>query len=153
MIDFSEWLAIGRWRTDPVDPAIRDRPAEIFAAATLQKLRRRLKREGHGLADLGDEARHEVRILAKKLRYASEFFVGLFPGKKPERRARAFLKALEALQTHLGDLNDLAHAPSVYARWNIDVAPVECSPKRRRKLLRKAAEAHEILCDTKPFWR
>jgi inorganic triphosphatase YgiF len=153
MIDLSEWLAIGGWRTQDIDLPVRDRPAELFAAATLQKLRRRLKREGRHLADLGDEARHEVRILAKKLRYASEFFVSLFPGKKPERRARNFLKALEALQTHLGDLNDLAHAPTVYARWGIDLAQEDSSPKRRAKLLRKAEEAHEILCDAKPFWR
>ncbi|WP_420139579.1 CHAD domain-containing protein [Sphingomonas sp.] len=153
MIDMSEWLAIGGWRMQETRHPVRDRPAESFAAATLQKLRRRLKREGRDLAKLNDEARHEVRILAKKLRYASEFFASLFPGKKPERRARNFLKALEALQTHLGDLNDLVHAPIVYARWGIDLAQDDSSPKRRAKLLRRAKEAHEILCDVKPFWR
>ncbi|WP_116090082.1 CHAD domain-containing protein [Sphingomonas crusticola] len=153
MIDLSEWIAIGRWRMEPADPGLRDRRADRFAAEMLQQLRRRLKRRGRELLQLSDEERHEVRILAKKLRYASEFFVGLFSGKKVERRSTRFLAALETLQQHLGDLNDLAHGPSVLARLGIDVGDEGVPAERREKLLGKAAEAHAELADTKPFWR
>ena len=49
-----------------------------------------------------------MRIQAKKLRYASEFFTGAFPGKKAVRRRNGFVAALEKLQDALGDLNDIA---------------------------------------------
>jgi CHAD domain-containing protein len=48
------------------------------------------------------EERHAVRIAAKKMRYAAEFFAGLFPRK----RARSYLKKLTGLQDVLGRFND-----------------------------------------------
>src|SRR5262249_51191813 len=51
--------------------------------------------------------RYKLRIAAKKLRYASEFFDGLFPGKKTGRRRKRFIAGLKELQTCLGDLNDI----------------------------------------------
>jgi triphosphatase len=153
MIDLSEWIAIGRWRTQPDDRTMRDLPVDRFAIETLRKLRRRLKRDGRKLVKLSDDNRHEVRILAKKLRYASEFFVGIFSDEKARRRSKAFLSALADLQQHLGDLNDLAHGPSVLARLGIEIDLEAMSEKRRDRLLRKAAKAHEVFADAKPFWR
>ena len=49
-----------------------------------------------------------MRIQAKKLRYASEFFGGAFPAKKAIRRRKGFVAGLEKLQDALGDLNDIA---------------------------------------------
>ena len=54
------------------------------------------------------QARHKIRINAKKLRYASEFFASIFPGKKAAKRRRVFSKSLKQLQSSLGDLNDFA---------------------------------------------
>jgi CHAD domain-containing protein len=54
-------------------------------------------------------ARHEARIAAKKLRYASEFFLGLGPKARADLY-RPFVKALAELQDRLGVLNDLAVA-------------------------------------------
>jgi triphosphatase len=153
MIDLSEWIAIGAWRTVPSNAALRDGPAERFAVKTLERLRRRVKQRGRDLLHLSDEERHEVRILSKKLRYASEFFLPLFDGKKAKRRSKAFLKALEALQQHLGDLNDIAHGPSVLSRLGIEVRNHGDVAKRRDALLVEAADAHPEFADTKPFWR
>lgn len=153
MIDFSEWLAIGAWRTQPADPALPHANAERFAVRKLQKLRRRLKRRGQKLQTLGDHERHEVRILAKQMRYASGFFVSLFAGKKARRRGEVFLAALEKLQKHLGDLNDLAHGPLVLARLGIEPEAAEDTAEQRKRLLRKAAKAHAAFAETKPFWR
>ena len=47
-----------------------------------------------------------MRIAAKRLRYIAEFFAPLFPRK----RAKAYLKALTAVQDVLGRLNDAATA-------------------------------------------
>jgi CHAD domain-containing protein len=47
--------------------------------------------------ELEPQRRHELRIRAKKLRYASEFFAGAFPGKKSSRRREEFVAGLEKL--------------------------------------------------------
>jgi triphosphatase len=153
MIDLSEWIAIGAWLTEPADAALPNRPVGKFAADTLDKLRRRLKRAGRKLADLDDMERHEVRIIAKKMRYAAGFFTGLFPGKKPARRARRFGAALADLQEHLGDLNDLAHGDAVLARLGIEARVRTDDAPRRKALIAAAAQAHEDFADSKPFWR
>jgi CHAD domain-containing protein len=44
----------------------------------------------------------------KKLRYATEFFVGAFPStKKSVRRRKKFVVKLKAMQDALGDINDI----------------------------------------------
>ena len=57
-----------------------------------------------------------MRIAAKKLRYAAEFFVPLFPRK----RARAYVKSLAALQDVLGRANDAATAARLVAELGGD---------------------------------
>lgn len=147
MLDLAEWTALGDWRERPDGP---DQPARHFAAHALDRLRRRIKRRGRGLAHLSDHDRHRVRIQAKKLRYATGFFEQLFTGKKARRRHKAFLKTLETLQDHLGDLNDVATAPALSARHGL---PVEDMPADRRDaLLADAADARHDLLDAKRFW-
>ncbi len=80
--------------------------AKSFAAELLARRHRKLAGLMQVLADGTAEERHAVRIAAKKLRYAAEFFAPLFPGK----RTRTYLKALSALQDALGQLNDAATA-------------------------------------------
>jgi CHAD domain-containing protein len=63
---------------------------------------------GAQLRELDPERRHKMRLQAKKLRYASEFFAGAFPGKKAARRRQHFVAGLEKLQDALGELNDIA---------------------------------------------
>jgi triphosphatase len=84
--------------------------ARKFARPLLERRHRKLLRRGDGLAHASPDARHAVRIAAKKLRYATEFFAALFPRK----RARAYRAALMKLQEVLGTLNDAAVA-SVHA--------------------------------------
>lgn len=151
MLDLAEWLAVGAWRTAPADPAAAAQSARAFACETLDRLRRRLKKRGKRLRKLDDEARHEVRIDAKKLRYAAEFFAGLFPGDKPQRRARRFVAAMQELQAHLGDLNDIATAPVVLARLGVTVDPTP--ETERTRLIDAAAEAYHDLIERKRFWR
>lgn len=75
-----------------------------FAMQTLTRQHKRLRRRGRHHTTLNPAERHALRIAAKKLRYAAEFFAGLYPRK----RARPYLAALAALQDVLGALNDAA---------------------------------------------
>ncbi|ATE64565.1 CYTH and CHAD domain-containing protein [Rhizorhabdus dicambivorans] len=152
-IDLAEWLSIGPWRGETAGPGPRDRDLRGFAADRLERLRRRIKREGKGLADLADDHRHEVRKDAKKLRYAAEFFVSLYPGRKPRRRMDRFLDRLEALQDKLGELNDRAAAPALFARLGVDLALPPLGRKERKRLLEDAEDCFDALIDCKRFWR
>jgi triphosphatase len=77
-------------------------PLARFAAQTLVLCDGHLKKRGERLRDGSPQSRHRVRIAAKELRYATEFFQSLYP----VNRVRPFVKALTALQDALGWLND-----------------------------------------------
>ncbi|WP_199257412.1 CYTH and CHAD domain-containing protein [Paracoccus binzhouensis] len=156
MIDLAEYLAIGPWLALPAAAESRDMAAREFAAAALDRLRRKVRKGGADLAELPDPARHEVRKDAKKLRYAAEFFAPLFPEKRRRRRAARFLDALEALQDRMGALNDLATAPALITRLGLQDDPataVLAGHADKRVLIEAAAEAHDAFADAKRFWR
>src|SRR5262245_49061299 len=108
--EVANWLELGRW-IKPEDDLVRSRgevPIDDFAAEQLQRRYRKVRKRGKKLARLGAKKRHKLRIQAKKLRYASEFFEELFQSKKARRRQKKFRSALKRLQDGLGDLNDIA---------------------------------------------
>jgi CHAD domain-containing protein len=82
-------------------------PARNFAESSLDRLRRRALKRGKGLAQMPDEARHDLRIALKNLRYAAEVFGGLFASP---HEVRAFLRPVSKLQDALGAHNDVAGA-------------------------------------------
>ena len=151
ILELVEWFAIGAWRGDAASADARGRSIDAAAAHILDRFRRRLKRRGKHLATLDDEARHRVRIEAKKLRYASEFFASLYPAKKPAKRHRRFLSALEDLQDHLGALNDRAAGREHADRLGITIGG-DSGPSRST-LLDNAEDAFDALIDARRFWR
>jgi CHAD domain-containing protein len=82
------------------------RPVAELARAILEKRYRRVRREMERFGDLSVEGRHQCRIDIKKLRYAVDFFAGLYPA----RRGQRLLPLLASLQDRLGALNDVAVA-------------------------------------------
>jgi inorganic triphosphatase YgiF len=100
------WLHTGGWRLavppGESDPA--QAPVAGFARATLDKRAKKFVKLGNKYKSLTEPDLHEIRIRGKKLRYASEFFAGVFKKKN----TRAYLKALEAIQDRLGAINDAA---------------------------------------------
>lgn len=108
LLRFTGWLIGRRWRENATVEQLAglDAPIKPFAAALLSKRDRKLQRRGKHLAHLNAPERHEVRIAAKRLRYAIEFFQSLFG----EKRVKPCLKALSALQDELGKLNDASVA-------------------------------------------
>lgn len=101
------WLQLGRLLAEGAwmqEHAALAQPAGGFAASLLQQRAAALKKRGKRLPALDAAGRHRLRIAAKKLRYAAEFFAALFP----KRRVRPYVKSLAAVQEVLGGLNDAA---------------------------------------------
>lgn len=157
LLDLCEWLGAGQWLDDPAIVGAREAAIAGVATGALERLRRKVKKQGRKLETLPDDMRHEIRKDAKKLRYAVEFFEALYTGKKRVRRRARFLSALEALQERLGTLNDLAVAGETVASAGATdetvMQVVEKARRKRVKDLEAAAEAYEDFADAKPFWR
>ena len=100
-LELGRLLADGAWAHENATLAL---PVEDFAALVLQQRAAALKKRGKHLQTLDAAGRHRLRIAAKKLRYAAEFFAALFP----KRRLRPFVQSLAAIQEVLGGLNDAA---------------------------------------------
>ncbi|MGX1347075.1 inorganic triphosphatase YgiF [Bradyrhizobium elkanii] len=85
-------------------------PIEEFAAALLHRRIRKLRKNGRRLDALSARQRHKVRIGAKKLRYAIDFFESLFPRKGERKQLARLSRHLKRVQDALGSLNDfVAH--------------------------------------------
>jgi triphosphatase len=144
-----------------------------IAPAAADELRRRWKtilKRGRHLGALDPERRHKLRIQAKKLRYASEFFAGAFPRKKSVRRRQDFLAGLERLQDALGDLNDIAVHEEMSKRLlegstangnrrggraNKAFAAGRLSGREEARVaavLKDAEQAYTDFAKAKPFW-
>jgi inorganic triphosphatase YgiF len=147
LLDIAEWLLLGAWRAGQ-----EERPAHAFARKVLDRRHRRLHRHGADIAEIGDRRRHRVRLEAKTLRYATDFFAPLFPGKRSAGRYPGYLRKIERVQDRLGTLNDLTVAPRLIAELG-EVAPPPPGKKARRRLLPKAQRALDRLGRAKPFWR
>lgn len=156
MLDLSEWLATGDMSAVETTADLRARPARAFATTALDRFRKKVKKGGRDLIAMDDEARHDLRKDAKKLRYAAEFFSALFDDDRSKRRYKRFISALEQLQDRLGLLNDIATAPLVLEEIGLeDAADPIVSPgngRAKSKLLKSAQKAHDALLDTKRFW-
>lgn len=150
MIDLAAWLAHGAWRTAPTEEL--HRQVAPFASDLLEARRDRLVRRGKGLARLDRVHRHRVRIEAKKLRYAAEFFGSSLVSDKEHRRYGRFLKSLEALQDVLGELNDIEVGHDVLARLGIDVKLPGSGKHSRKRLLDRAEEHYDKWMRVKRFW-
>ena len=95
-----------------------DQPLRHFASATLMRVHRKLLKRGRNFEMLSKTERHDVRIALKRMRYAVDFFAGVFD----EQRHGKFFKSLARLQDDLGRMNDVVIAEAMLARL-IGVVP------------------------------
>jgi CHAD domain-containing protein len=72
----------------------------------LAKQFKKVKKRGRHFERLDDEARHQLRIACKTLRYTAEIF-GSFFGR---HKLKSFIALLKPLQDDLGELNDIRTA-------------------------------------------
>lgn len=104
MRDLSAWLQAAPWQAVPDDALQRAlrQPIGPRAARMLRRRHARLVEIGEHLHPDQSEERHRLRIAAKKLRYATEFFQAV----RPSGHTRRVLRRLAALLDVLGGLND-----------------------------------------------
>jgi triphosphatase len=106
MLRLIAWLHGARWQQDaaPEQQQALAAPVKDFARRALKEGKHRMARRARKLSAADAPARHRLRIAAKRMRYATEFFSSLYA----PHRVRPFVHALSALQDTLGHLNDAA---------------------------------------------
>jgi len=139
ILDVFDRLNTGAWAEsdDKMLRLLNERPAADFAADELTRRRRKLVKKADKFAKLGPQQRHKLRVNAKKLRYATEFFAALIAGGKADRRRRAFVKALKRVQDALGELNDIA----VHGKLGPALAQPRSPPRSGKRLRGRAMAA------------
>ena len=91
-------------------------PATKFAAQVIQDCHRKTRKLGKKIRTLDPTQLHRLRILIKKLRYATDFFGTLWP----HRRTKKYLSALKDLQQALGTFHDATVAMNLIASLAAD---------------------------------
>ena len=122
VLDIQSLLETRSWRSALAaeDLALLTSPARDFATEVLDRLHRRVLKRGKHLPDMPDEERHELRIALKNLRYAAEFFGGLFGN---EKSLKSFQRQISELQEDLGAHNDAVTAEAFIASLHLDSEP------------------------------
>jgi len=139
------------WPAEPAAERI-----EAFAARMLTRRHKRMLAHGRDIESWPDEELHALRLDAKRLRYAAEFFSPLFGA----HGAKRFLKRLAALQETLGIVNDGAVAGGLVAEIAGRGSARAFAAGALRGLVagraalarRDAVSAWEAFLDRKPFW-
>jgi len=170
VLDATAWIEAGDWigNADDFARASRAHPIAAAAAEQLRKRWKKILKRGARLDELDPQQRHKLRIGAKKLRYASEFFAGAFPGKKAARRREDFVECLEQLQDTLGDLNDIAvheeltkrivdtpNGKPIRGRAREAFAAGRVSGREEARIasvLEHAERAYRAFAKARPFW-
>jgi triphosphatase len=91
-----------------------DQPLTDLAASALSRAHAKLIERGSGFESLSKVERHDVRIALKRLRYALDFFGGVFEADGEAKKK--FVKKLTRLQDDLGRMNDVAVAETMLAQ-------------------------------------
>jgi CHAD domain-containing protein len=164
VLDLVAWVETGDWGSAGGEhrKARRSRAVGEHAKAELSKLRKRIKRKGSDIRNLSIMQRHKLRIRAKRLRYATEFFAGTFPGEASARRRQESLAALKDVQDALGGLNDLATRHALIADGlAVNAEQAEraaaqgglAAPDTEESLLHKAEQGFARFAAIDPFWK
>jgi inorganic triphosphatase YgiF len=141
MLDVVAWIESGDWTCNGKN-LTRECPTAVAAAAELKRRTRKIRKQGKHLAGLDPRRRHKLRVRAKKLRYACEFFADAFPGKKRSRRRTGFAGKLKKLQGALGDLNDIVVHQELAEQ--AATAPGAAAGRHRRRRTKKAFAAGRL---------
>jgi inorganic triphosphatase YgiF len=153
LLDVAAWIETGAWGAGDREQAAA--PVADNAARALSRLRRKVKKRGRKLRGLSADERHKLRIAAKRLRYATEFFAATFRGKKRAKRHEQSLASLRELQDSLGLLNDIATRKAMLAAGE-EALPqhiLMAAPGDEGKWLKESERAYERFAKVKAFWK
>lgn len=122
LLNIGQWLTAQTWRenADKKYCAKLEQPIQAFTSKVLQKQYEQVCKKGRNITKLEPEARHEVRIMVKKLAYGIRFFSELYPN----RTTKPFIKSLSVLQDNLGILNDISVSEQLIAQLALADEPV-----------------------------
>ena len=172
LLDTAEWVEAGHWSTseDALMRARREMPIDIYAAGQLSRRYKRIRRRGARIHDLDPLQLHRLRIQVKKARYATEFFSGVYHGKKSAKQCKKIKASLIQLQNCLGRINDIVTHRALFAdiissharglteeqgRHRAFAAGLIMADQQAQmqKLLDRARKAHARLERAKAFWK
>ncbi|MEX3010808.1 CHAD domain-containing protein [Hoeflea sp. TYP-13] len=134
--------------------------AYALSGRELERVWRRVQKRGRGFANHRLEERHELRKMLKTMRYASDYFLQLYP--RPD--AKKFFARLRQLQNVFGYLNDVAMAENLAAAIALDhpdrkdlqksVAKIcDWHNQRAKKAMRNADKRWRKLSGSRKYWR
>jgi triphosphatase len=114
LLSVGGWLAARTWLEgmDEAQKEALNRPVAEFARMVLAPAHARVIKRGRHFGKLSPEGLHRLRIAAKKLRYAIEFFGPLYDGGEP----RDYRALLVEIQDQLGRFNDARVVAGLAAR-------------------------------------
>jgi triphosphatase len=117
MLETAAWIEAGKWTAmdEPSAAALRARPIKALASEILTRRRAKIDKKARRLEELEPAIRHKLRIQAKTMRYACEFFSALYAGKSGAAYA-GFVAAMAEMQDTLGALNDIVVGRDLAAR-------------------------------------
>lgn len=151
--DIAAWIENGDWsrKRSKNAAAQRAQPAAEYCSDKLQEWRKKLLKKSRKLKEFGARKRHRVRLANKRLSYAIEAAETLVPPSETPAM-KATLKLLHRTHKSLGELNDDARFRALAAALGEDKADgSELPPKRKKRLLRRAAGAYGDLAELKPL--
>lgn len=129
-----------------------DGDVATYCASRLAKAGRALRRAASGFATLDAAGRHQLRIRAKRLRYALDACAALFGPKRVKR----YTAALSELQDALGDANDARVAAELLREMGAGGAWARAArlwlAQREEEAAQRAAPCLERLRDARPPW-
>jgi inorganic triphosphatase YgiF len=154
------WVAGGSWAKGGKmgDRILAADVAEI-APELLERLRHKVLRRARHVEEQSLDQLHALRKAFKKLRYAVEFFGGLYESKA----VKHYRHACEGLQEILGAINDTAATEMLLGRIGEGVENARLAPSiavlerwsqhNRRDALARLPAAWHGFRDEAPFWR
>lgn len=144
MIALAVWIS-----AQSMHNGIMRRPAREFARRVLEQRHARVLKRGRHLARLTPAELHRLRIAVKQMRYAVEFFAGLFPA----RHMSASRARLAALQDILGRMNDATMVSKLMASVTAAAKSREVAAAAGRLAGWHAALAEHHRAALKPAWQ
>ena len=157
LLSTTKWVLAGDWAARIDDGAEGGRTVGNLAPGLLDAVWKGFRKRGKGLDWSDGQARHRLRIQAKKLRYLGDALGTAAP------RPKGFEKRLRRFQDAAGRLNDLDVAPALIRRvlgGKPDADALFAAGEvigearaQQRKLIRKARKAYVDLLSRGPYWR
>lgn len=161
LLRIAGWVEVGDWSRleDPEASRLRAMSAADLGRQVLDRFHDKVIKAGRRFRSLDAGQRHDLRLRAKRLRYAAEFFGGAFHGAG--KRRQRYGRAVKDLQNLLGALNDLAMIERRTLQFVGEKSPALAYAAGRiigerrsteAELLAAAAKANAAVRTVRPFW-